>query len=117
MTFRQMDSRVFCAELIVICRRQAPLINQSDESAAHCGIFLKDGWAVRYSGNVLANWQADKDNRWTVPLGLGVSKIVKFGKLPAMPSCRTLHHAHTAGRLRPDVEHSAPNSAGASEAR
>lgn len=44
--------------------------------------FLKDGWSVGYSGNILANWEVEKDNRWTVPVGLGVNKIVKFGRLP-----------------------------------
>jgi len=44
--------------------------------------FLHDGWSIGYSGNILANWEANGDNRWTVPLGLGVSKVLKFGKLP-----------------------------------
>jgi hypothetical protein len=29
-----------------------------------------------------ANWEADSGNRWTVPLGGGVGKIQRFGKLP-----------------------------------
>ncbi len=45
--------------------------------------FLPDGWAINYSGNVLANWRArDSSEVWTVPLGIGVSKVLKFGKLP-----------------------------------
>jgi hypothetical protein len=45
--------------------------------------FLPDGWSIGYSGNILANWQADAaGDVWTVPLGLGVSKVVKLGKLP-----------------------------------
>jgi hypothetical protein len=44
--------------------------------------FLKDGWSVGYSGNILANWNVEKDNRWTVPVGLAVNKVVKFGRLP-----------------------------------
>jgi hypothetical protein len=44
--------------------------------------FLPDGWSIGYSGNSLANWKADKaGDIWTVPLGLSVSKVVKFGKL------------------------------------
>lgn len=31
---------------------------------------------------ITANWEADSGNQWTVPLGLGVGKLVKFGKLP-----------------------------------
>jgi hypothetical protein len=44
--------------------------------------FLRDGWSVGYSGNVLANWKADDGDVWTVPIGVSVAKVVKFGKLP-----------------------------------
>jgi hypothetical protein len=44
--------------------------------------FLHDGWSIGYSGNILANWEVNGDDRWTVPIGLGVSKVAKFGKLP-----------------------------------
>ncbi|MEX2206004.1 MAG: hypothetical protein WEF50_07215 [Myxococcota bacterium] len=43
--------------------------------------FLEDGWSVGYSGNILANWKADAGNVWTVPLGVAVGKVQKFGKL------------------------------------
>jgi len=45
-------------------------------------LFLEDGWSVGYSGNIIANWKASSGNVWTVPLGMGVSKVVKFGRLP-----------------------------------
>ena len=44
--------------------------------------FFGDGWSVAYSGNILADWKAKSDNVWTVPVGLGVSKVEKFGKFP-----------------------------------
>ncbi len=44
--------------------------------------FLKDGWSINYSGNILANWKASSGNVWTVPLGIGVSKVEKLGGLP-----------------------------------
>ncbi|MEB2346556.1 MAG: hypothetical protein OZ948_17660 [Deltaproteobacteria bacterium] len=45
--------------------------------------FLPDGWSVGYSGNVLANWKANRlGDVWTVPLGLSVAKVVKLGRLP-----------------------------------
>ena len=31
---------------------------------------------------ITADWKADSNERWTVPLGGGVGKIVRFGKLP-----------------------------------
>jgi hypothetical protein len=44
--------------------------------------FLTGGWSIAYSGNVLANWKADGGNVWTVPLGIAVGKVQKFGVLP-----------------------------------
>ena len=45
--------------------------------------FLPDGWSIGYSGNILVNWKADKaGNTWTVPLGVGISKVLKLGRLP-----------------------------------
>jgi len=31
---------------------------------------------------ITADWTADSDQRWTVPLGLGIGQIMKFGKQP-----------------------------------
>jgi hypothetical protein len=45
-------------------------------------IFFGDGWNIGYSGNILANWRARSENVWTVPIGLGVGKVVKLGRLP-----------------------------------
>ena len=45
-------------------------------------VFFGEGWNIGYSGNILANWRAPSDNRWTVPLGLGIGKVVKLGPLP-----------------------------------
>lgn len=44
--------------------------------------FFGDGWSVGYSGNILADWKASGGNVWTVPLGLSVGKVIKFGMLP-----------------------------------
>jgi hypothetical protein len=44
--------------------------------------FFGDGWSVGYSGNILADWKASSGERWTVPLGLSVGKVVRFGILP-----------------------------------
>lgn len=34
------------------------------------------------SPNITADWEADSDNRWTVPVGLGFNTMTKIGKLP-----------------------------------
>lgn len=39
-------------------------------------------WQIGATPNITANWQADKGNRWTVPLGIGINKTVKIGRLP-----------------------------------
>jgi hypothetical protein len=43
---------------------------------------LPDAWYVGSVPIITANWEADSDNRWTVPLGISVGKIVRLGKLP-----------------------------------
>jgi hypothetical protein len=45
-------------------------------------MFFGDGWDVGYSGNILANWRAPSGDVWTVPVGLNIGKVVKFGLLP-----------------------------------
>jgi hypothetical protein len=45
-------------------------------------IFFGEGWNIGYSGNILADWNAPSGNVWTVPIGLGVGKVVKLGRLP-----------------------------------
>ena len=45
-------------------------------------IFFGQGWNVFYSGNILADFTAPSEDVWTVPVGLGLGKVVKFGRLP-----------------------------------
>jgi hypothetical protein len=67
--------------------------------------FFGEGWSIGYSGNILANWTTDSGSVWTVPLGLGVSKVVKFGHAPRQSRHRGTVHAHSSGRLRTAAEH------------
>jgi len=41
-----------------------------------------DGLYLSSSPIVTANWEADSDQRWTVPLGGGIGKIFHLGQLP-----------------------------------
>lgn len=43
---------------------------------------LGKGWAIGTAPVITANWEADSDNRWTIPWGLQVSKVTKIGKQP-----------------------------------
>jgi hypothetical protein len=40
-----------------------------------------DGWALSSSPEITANWISN-GNKWTVPVGGGVSKVVRFGEQP-----------------------------------
>ncbi len=37
---------------------------------------------IGFGPNIQANWDADSDNRWTVPVGIGGDTLVKLGPLP-----------------------------------
>jgi hypothetical protein len=41
-----------------------------------------DGWALAFAPVLSANWAADSDDRWTVPLGLGLMKTTVFNRRP-----------------------------------
>jgi hypothetical protein len=43
---------------------------------------LPKGWYLSSVPIITANWEASSDERWTVPIGGGVGKIIKVGKLP-----------------------------------
>lgn len=43
---------------------------------------MPGGWYLSFSPVITANWEADSDNRWTVPLGLGVGRVTAVGKQP-----------------------------------
>ena len=43
---------------------------------------MEDGLYLTSSPIITANWKADSGNKWTVPVGGGIGKITRFGKLP-----------------------------------
>ena len=43
---------------------------------------LDDGWYLVTAPIITANWEADSDHKWTVPLGGGFGKIFKIGNQP-----------------------------------
>jgi len=43
---------------------------------------LSDTMSIGAAPNIIANWEQDSDNTWTVPVGLGINKTVQFGKVP-----------------------------------
>jgi hypothetical protein len=43
---------------------------------------LPKAWYIVTAPIITANWNADSDQRWTVPFGVGAGKVFKIGKLP-----------------------------------
>ena len=43
---------------------------------------LKKQWYINTAPIITANWEAPSGDQWTVPLGAGVGKLFKLGKLP-----------------------------------
>lgn len=53
---------------------------------------LSDGWYLTSVPVITANWEADSDNRWTIPLGGGFGKITKFGRQPVDLSIQAFYN-------------------------
>lgn len=43
---------------------------------------LNDTTSIGAAPNIICNWEQTKDNRCTVPVGLGINKTFQFGKVP-----------------------------------
>lgn len=43
---------------------------------------LDDGWYLSATTTMTANWEADSGDEWTVPLGGGFGRLIRFGKQP-----------------------------------
>ncbi|MCG2462319.1 transporter [Flavobacteriaceae bacterium F89] len=43
---------------------------------------LQKGWYVNSAPIITANWEASSGNQWTIPLGAGLGKLFRVGKLP-----------------------------------
>jgi hypothetical protein len=54
---------------------------------------LKKGWYLTTAPIITANWRASDDNRWVVPLGGGVGRIMKVGFQPVNLSAQLYGNA------------------------
>ncbi len=43
---------------------------------------LPDAWSIGMGPTISIDWEADSEDRWTVPVGLGVTKTVRMGNTP-----------------------------------
>jgi len=63
---------------------------------------LDDGWYLLSAPINTANWKADSDNTWTVPLGGGVGRVFKVGKLPLNASFQAYYNVVTPDNFGPE---------------
>jgi len=63
---------------------------------------LPNGWYLTSSPIITANWEADSDNKWTVPLGGGFGRLFKVGKLPINAQCQAFYNVEKPDVLGPD---------------
>jgi hypothetical protein len=64
--------------------------------------FIPHGWYVTTSPIITANWEAASNERWTMPIGGGVGKIVKLGKLPINLQLQAFDNVVTPNRSGAD---------------
>ena len=50
---------------------------------------LPRAWAISTAPLITSNWSADDDERWTVPIGVGVSKVTHIVEQPLNSGCST----------------------------
>ena len=63
---------------------------------------LKDGWYLTSAPIMTANWKADSGDKWTVPVGAGVGKLFKVGKLPINTSLQGYYNAEKPNSFSSD---------------
>ncbi len=56
---------------------------------------LPNKWYLTSAPIITANWEADSDNRWTVPFGGGVGKIFRIGKQPINGQASAYYNVET----------------------
>ncbi len=59
---------------------------------------LPDGWYLTSSPSIVANWEADEGNRWLVPVGGGVGKVLKIGRQKMGVAVESYYHV-----ISPDI--------------
>lgn len=54
---------------------------------------LPHGWYLTSSPSIAANWEADADERWLVPVGGGVGKVYSIGRHRMSTTIESYYHA------------------------
>jgi hypothetical protein len=53
---------------------------------------LADGWAIQTAPILIGNWTAPDGDQWTIPIGLGFSKVVTVGRQPLSLGMQYYHN-------------------------
>jgi hypothetical protein len=56
---------------------------------------LPKGWFFYSNATITADWEAEKGDRWTVPLGGGFGRVFKIGKQPVSLSAQAFYNVVT----------------------
>jgi hypothetical protein len=59
---------------------------------------MDKGWYLTASPVLTADWNANSDNRWTIPLGGGIGRIMRFGSQPVNMQLQGFYNV-----VRPDA--------------
>lgn len=63
---------------------------------------LPNGWYLTSSPIITANWEADSENRWTVPFGGGFGRLFRIGELPVNAQLQAFYNVEKPDVLGPD---------------
>jgi hypothetical protein len=61
------------------------------------------GWYLASSPLITANWEADSDNTWTVPIGGGVGRVFTVGKQLINVSLQSFYNVVSPDDIGPDA--------------
>ncbi|MHC4266000.1 MAG: neuromedin U [Planctomycetota bacterium] len=56
---------------------------------------LENGWYLTSSPIITANWKADSNNQWTIPVGGGIGRVFKVGKQPINMQMQSFYNVET----------------------
>ena len=63
---------------------------------------LGNGWQIESNPTILYDWEAVIDNEWTVPIGGGVSRTMRIGRVPVKFGVEIYKFILSPDRLGPD---------------
>ena len=63
---------------------------------------LDGGWYLVSAPVITANWEADSDNTWTVPIGGGFGRIFRIGKQPVNISLQSFYNIEKPDNIGPE---------------